>query len=95
MVSVVIANSLHREVVEGLLDYDNDINPKPSLATTWDVSPDGLTYRFGLRPGVLWHDGKPFTSADVAFSILLLKRLHEVASSNKGIRRAVSGKREA
>ena len=70
------ALSVSAKVVEGLLDYDNDINPKPSLATTWDVSPDGLTYRFGLRPGVLWHDGKPFTSADVAFSILLLKRLH-------------------
>ena len=70
------ALSVSAKVVEGLLDYDNDINPKPSLATTWDVSPDGLTYTFGLRPGVLWHDGKPFTSADVAFSILLLKRLH-------------------
>ena len=38
--------------------------------------PDGLHYVFKLRPGVKWHDGKDFTSADVAFSLLLLKQVH-------------------
>ena len=70
------ALSVSAKVTEGLLDYDNDINPKPLLATAWEVSPDGLTYRFTLRSGVTWHDGRPFTAADVAFSIMLLKRLH-------------------
>ena len=41
----------------------------PALATSWTISPDGLTYSFKLREGVKWHDGKPFTAADVAFSI--------------------------
>jgi peptide/nickel transport system substrate-binding protein len=68
--------SVSNKVVEGLLDYDNDINPKPQLATAWDIAPDGLTYRFTLRPGVKWHDGQDFTADDVAFSIMLLKRLH-------------------
>ncbi|WCM21695.1 ABC transporter substrate-binding protein [Paraburkholderia bryophila] len=64
------------KVVEGLLTYDKDLNPKPLLATAWSVSQDGLQYRFTLRQGVKWHDGKPFTSADVAFSILTLKQVH-------------------
>ena len=42
----------------------------PRLATAWEGSDDGLTVTFKLRDGVNWHDGKPFTSADVAFSAL-------------------------
>ena len=61
---------------EGLLAYSFDLQPKPQLATAWQVSPDGLQYRFTLRRGVKWHDGRPFTSADVAFSIGLLKGAH-------------------
>jgi peptide/nickel transport system substrate-binding protein len=64
------------KVTEGLLTYDHDLNPKPQLATSWDVSDDHLRYTFKLREGVKWHDGKDFTSADVAFSILLLKQVH-------------------
>lgn len=37
----------------------------PDLATKWEVSPDGLTYTFHLRPGVKFHDGTPFTAEDV------------------------------
>jgi peptide/nickel transport system substrate-binding protein len=40
----------------------------PWLATSWDVSPDGLEYTFSLRSDVTWHDGQPLTAADVAFS---------------------------
>ncbi|AXK67747.1 ABC transporter substrate-binding protein [Burkholderia sp. IDO3] len=64
------------KVHDGLLAYDFDLQPKPQLATAWQVSPDGLQYRFTLRRGVKWHDGRPFTSADVAFSIGLLKQVH-------------------
>jgi peptide/nickel transport system substrate-binding protein len=64
------------KVVEGLLTYDYDLKPKALLATAWNVSKDGLQYRFDLRKGVKWHDGKDFTSADVAFSILTLKQVH-------------------
>jgi peptide/nickel transport system substrate-binding protein len=42
----------------------------PKLATAWTGSPDGLSVTFTLRDGVTWHDGQPFTSADVAFSAL-------------------------
>ena len=37
---------------------------------SWEGSADGLSVTFKLRDGVTWHDGKPFTSADVAFSAL-------------------------
>src|SRR5690606_7852047 len=57
------------KIYDGLVSYDFDFNPKPQLATSWEISSDGLTYTFHLRQGVKWHDGKPFTSADVAFSL--------------------------
>lgn len=40
----------------------------PELAETWEMSPDGLTYTFYLADNVTWHDGEPFTSADVEFT---------------------------
>jgi peptide/nickel transport system substrate-binding protein len=70
------ALTVSAKVTEGLLEYDFDINPKPLLATEWTISPDGKTYTFKLRPNVKFHDGKPFTSADVAYSIQLLKTVH-------------------
>ncbi len=70
------ALTVSAKVTEGLLEYDFDINPRPLLATEWTISPDGRTYTFKLRPNVKFHDGKPFTSADVAYSIELLKTVH-------------------
>ncbi len=62
------------KIFDGLLTYDFDGKPLPQLATQWQVSEDGLTYRFSLRPGVRWHDGQPFTADDVAFSLLKVWR---------------------
>lgn len=42
----------------------------PRLALSWTGSADGLSVTFQLRPNVTWHDGKPFTSADVAYSAM-------------------------
>ena len=64
------------KVSEGLLEYDYDITPKPQLATEWKISPDGKEYVFKLRPNVKFHDGHPFSSADVAYSIMALKKVH-------------------
>jgi peptide/nickel transport system substrate-binding protein len=41
---------------------------RPELAEKWDVSADGKTLKFYLVKNATWHDGKPFTSADVKFS---------------------------
>jgi peptide/nickel transport system substrate-binding protein len=53
----------------GLLTENGKEEVEPSLATSWQVSPDGLTYTFNLRHGVKWQDGSPFTSADVVFTL--------------------------
>ncbi|MFM0431665.1 ABC transporter substrate-binding protein [Paraburkholderia aspalathi] len=69
------------KVVEGLLDYDFKFQPKPSLATSWEVSDDSRKYVFHLRHSVKWHDGKPFTSDDVAYSIQTLRQVHPRAKT--------------
>lgn len=58
------------KVIEPLAEqsYDGKDGLEPRLATSWEGSADGLTVTFRLREGVTWHDGRPFTSADVAFS---------------------------
>ena len=65
------------KVYDGLLEYGFDLKPKPSLAESFDVAPDGKTITFKLRQGVKFHDGKPFTSTDVQFTIMeVLKKVH-------------------
>lgn len=51
--------------------YQIDLNgiPQPWLATSADVSDDGVSVTLTLRDGVTWHDGEPFTAADVKFTV--------------------------
>ena len=60
------------KVVEPLAEasFEGKDGLAPRLATSWEGSADGLSVTFKLREGVTWHDSKPFTSADVAFSAL-------------------------
>lgn len=58
------------KIYSGLVKYDLAMNMQPDLAQSWSVSPDGRTITFNLRRGVKWHDGRDFTSADVAYSIM-------------------------
>lgn len=60
------------KVIEPLAEasYDGKDGLAPRLATSWQAAADGKSISFTLRPGVKWHDGKEFTSADVAFSAL-------------------------
>ena len=71
------------KIYEGLLSYDFDLKPRPQLAESWDVSEDGLTYTFHLVKNAKWHDGQPFTSADVVFSCKVM--LMEVHPRARGI----------
>jgi peptide/nickel transport system substrate-binding protein len=58
------------KIYESLLEYEGPgMKPVPGIAESWTVSKDQKTYTFKLRKGVTWHDGKPFTSEDVKFSI--------------------------
>lgn len=56
-------------IFDRLITYDVNYNFIGELAESWTVSDDGLTYTFHLRPGVKWHDGEPFTSSDVVWTI--------------------------
>jgi len=57
-------------IYEQLVAYkDETTDVEPGLATSWDISPDGLTYTFHLREGVKFHDGTPFNADAVVFSI--------------------------
>lgn len=56
-------------VFTGLVQLDDKAAVQPQLASSWDESPDGLTWTFHLRPNLKFSDGTPLTSADVVYSI--------------------------
>lgn len=56
------------QIFNGLVGLDETLSPVPELAESWTVEDDGRAYRFALRQDVRWHDGQPFTSADVKFT---------------------------
>ncbi len=70
-------NPVDRELVslifDGLVQRDANGRLVPALAESWEVSEDGLTVTFKLRPGVTWHDGTPVTVEDVLFTYGLLQ----------------------
>ena len=57
-----------KQVYEALLDVDSNLAIVPQLALAWKPL-DPTTWEFELRPDVTFHDGTPFTAADVVFSI--------------------------
>ncbi|MGY6708268.1 MAG: ABC transporter substrate-binding protein [Rhizobiaceae bacterium] len=58
------------KIIEPLAEMDYETGLRPVLATSWEGSEDGMSFTVTLRDGVTWHDGEPFTSADVAWSAM-------------------------
>jgi peptide/nickel transport system substrate-binding protein len=64
------------QIFDLLVDFDSALVLKPALAESWEVSPDGLTYTYHLRKGVLFHDspvfaggkGREMKASDVKYS---------------------------
>ena len=56
-------------VYQGLVSRTAEQDIVPALASDYEVSPDGLTYTFTVREGVVFHDGQPLTPQDVVWSL--------------------------
>lgn len=65
------SSSINGMIYNGLIRYDKNLEIEGELAESWEISEDNLTITFHLRKGVIWHDGTPFTAADVEFNYQL------------------------
>jgi peptide/nickel transport system substrate-binding protein len=63
-----LTNNINHQIYEFLVERDKKLGFVPGLATEWQQT-GPLQWRFKLRPGVKFHDGKPFTADDVVFSV--------------------------
>ena len=61
---IAILNALY----DYLIETDAAANLVPRLASSWDVSDDGLTYSLRIREDATWHDGSPVTVDDVLWN---------------------------
>src|ERR1044071_2681665 len=77
--STAAVNRPMMPVFNNLVIYKQDVlqnspdSIEPELATSWRWSEDGTELTLPLRQGVKWHDGKPFTSADVKCTFELIQ----------------------
>ncbi len=56
-------------IYDTLFSMDENLQLKPQMVDTWEVSPDGLVWTFKLRDGLAWHDGAPVTAEDCIASL--------------------------
>jgi peptide/nickel transport system substrate-binding protein len=83
------ASDVNRLIFSGLTRFNARRQLVPDLATKWEASPDGRTYTFHLRHGVKWHDGVPFSAADVEFTLTAIQTpdtRSPLASSWQGVK---------
>ena len=73
------AQVISSKIFQSLIKYDANFDAVPVLAESWDAAADGKTYTFKLRKGVTWHDGKPFSAADVVFTIKEIMAIHPLS----------------
>jgi peptide/nickel transport system substrate-binding protein len=78
--TAVISYMLNANIFDRLVELEPDLTLRPGLATEWERI-DDVTYEFKLREGVTFHNGEPFTAADVKASI-------ELASGTTGVESA-------
>ena len=74
-----------------LVGFDaKTLEPRPELATAWEVSPDGKTWTFTIRSDAKWQDGVPVTARDVAFTFNYINdnQLLNLSTYTNGITRA-------
>src|SRR4030042_2768249 len=57
-----------KQLLDGLVQFDQNLNVIPAIARSWKISADGLTYTFYLREGVKFHNGREVTAGDFVYS---------------------------
>ncbi len=64
-----------------------DLEPRPEIATRWEVSPDGKEWTFTIRGDAKWQDGVPVTAGDVAFTFnyIVKNKLLNLSTYTNGI----------
>ena len=68
----IYGGAVVRQIFDGLIQFDVNLNPIPALAEFWEASPDGCTWTFVLRRGVKFHHGREVTAHDVVYSFTRL-----------------------
>ena len=61
-----------------LFGKDDRYQPQPQMVEAWEISPDALTWRFGLREGLAFHDGVPVRGVDCIASVQRWARRRDV-----------------
>lgn len=74
----------NRSVYDYLVYITPDAQIEPELASSWEISEDGLTYTFTLEEGVTFHDGSSFGPEDVVFTFERLQELESSVLANLG-----------
>jgi peptide/nickel transport system substrate-binding protein len=69
-------NTVGVQIFAGLVRFDSGWEPQPYLAESWTWQDDGKSLLVRLVKGATFHDGRPITSEDVAFSIMAVKASH-------------------
>lgn len=69
LVGDVTSAFVARQIFSGLVRLNSSLEVEPDLAESWELGPDGRTYTFRLRPGIVFADGAPITAEDVAYSL--------------------------
>ncbi|MFT6658172.1 MAG: peptide/nickel transport system substrate-binding protein [Maritalea sp.] len=82
--AAAIDEVVYANIFEGLTRIDQNGAVQPSLATSWTISDDGMTYIFSLKTGATFHDGTGFDADDVVFTFNRA-RAADSTNAQKGI----------
>ena len=80
--TLVLFSQINRNLYDGLFKLDDEMKVQPNLATGY-TQIDDVTYDIALREGVTFHDGSPFTAADVVSSFMRITNDAKLASKQK------------
>lgn len=74
------AQEVFRHIYDGLVIFDENLQPQPNLAKSWTVSPDELEWTFALQDGVQFHDGTPLDSSAIKHHFDRILGIQEASS---------------